>query len=80
MRPAEHKEVAVAYAGVLDRGNGDLLVRPAGYRDHMVHFYDETSAKEPHQICSEQAGDVGRVLGELLARVRAHAKRVEGTI
>lgn len=77
---AEYKEVAVARAGILDRGNGELLVRLAGYRNRMVHFYDEISTKELYQICSEQAGDVGRVLGALLAWVRAHPERVDGTI
>jgi len=44
----EYKETARALGerGVLDADHGHLLEQMAGYRNPLVHFYDEVSAEE----------------------------------
>ena len=80
--PAEYKEVAIglARAQVLGESQGALLVRLAGYRDRLVHFYDEVSDEELYEICTRQAGDVGDLLDALLGWVRRHPEQVEGRL
>jgi uncharacterized protein YutE (UPF0331/DUF86 family) len=78
--PAEYKEVALtlARAQVLDESQGALLVRLAGYRNRLVHFYDEVSDEELYEICTQHAGDIGDLLDALLGWVRRHPELVEG--
>jgi uncharacterized protein YutE (UPF0331/DUF86 family) len=80
--PAEYKEVAIALARaqVLDESRGALLVRLAGYRNRLVHFYDEVSDEELLEICTQHAGDIGDLLDALLGWVRRHPELVEGRL
>lgn len=80
--PAEYKEVALALsrARVLDEEQGELLVRLAGYRNRLVHFYDEVSDAELYDICTRQAGDIDALLDALLGWVRRHPELVEGRL
>ena len=80
--PAEYKEVALALARerVLDQSEGQLLVRLAGYRNRLVHFYDEVSDEELYEICTRYAGDVGELLEALLGWVRRHPELVDGRL
>ena len=65
---------------MLDESQGALLVRLAGYRNRLVHFYDEVSDEEPYEICTQRAGDVGDLLDALLGWVRRHPELVEGRL
>ncbi|MCX6373876.1 MAG: DUF86 domain-containing protein [Actinobacteria bacterium] len=78
--PAEYKEVAIALARahVLDEAQGALLVRLAGCRNRLTHFYDEVTDKELYEICTQHAGDIGDLLDALLGWVRRHPQLVEG--
>jgi uncharacterized protein YutE (UPF0331/DUF86 family) len=80
--PAEYKEVAIALtrAHVLDESQGALLVRLAGYRNRLVHFYDEVSDEELYEICTQHACDIGDLLEALLDWVRRHPDLVEGRL
>jgi uncharacterized protein YutE (UPF0331/DUF86 family) len=80
--PAEYKEVALALsrARVLDESQGELLVRLAGYRNRMVHFYDEVSDEELYEICTRHAGDIDTLLDALLGWVRRNPELVEGRL
>ena len=80
--PAEYKEVALglARAEVLGEAHGALLVRMAGYRNRLVHFYDEVTDEELFEICTRHAGDVGDLLDALLGWVRRHPEQVEGRL
>jgi len=80
--PAEYKEVALVLtrARVLDESQGALLVRLAGYRNRLVHFYDEVSDEELFEICTQHIGDVGALLDALLGWVRRHPELVEGRL
>lgn len=80
--PAEYEEVALALARthVLDEAQGALLVRLAGYRNRLVHFYDEVSDEELFEVCRQRAGDVDDLLEALLGWVRRHPELVEGRL
>lgn len=56
----EYKQVAIALrqAGVLDEQNGAVLLEMAGYRNRLVHFYDEVGAAELYEICAHRLGDL----------------------
>jgi len=77
--PAEYKEVAAmsASAGLLSEGQGALMMRIAGYRNRLVHFYDEVSENELYDICSSQLGDVRALLDALLEWVRRHPEAID---
>ena len=47
--------------GVFDKETADLLVKLAGYRNRMVHFYHEVTAAELFAICASELHDVERV-------------------
>jgi uncharacterized protein YutE (UPF0331/DUF86 family) len=80
--PAEYKEVAIALAraNVLDEAQGALLVRLAGYRNRLTHFYDEVTDEDLFEICTQHAGDIGDLLDALLGWVRRHPELVEGRL
>jgi uncharacterized protein YutE (UPF0331/DUF86 family) len=80
--PAEYKAVAAmsAESGLIDPGRGALMMQIAGYRNRLVHFYDEISEQELYEICSSQLDDVRSVLEALVDWVRTHPGLVDGTL
>ncbi len=44
--------------GVLSAPQAELFRRLAGYRNRMVHFYQEISDEELYSICSSQIGNI----------------------
>jgi uncharacterized protein YutE (UPF0331/DUF86 family) len=80
--PAEYKEVAAlsVTAGLLNQSQGALMMQLAGYRNRLVHFYDEVSAKELYEICSTELDDVRSLLDALLGWVREHPDLVDGEL
>jgi len=43
----------------------------AGYRNRMVHFYDEVTTDELYNICHDQLNDVERILAAILKWVNS---------
>jgi uncharacterized protein YutE (UPF0331/DUF86 family) len=78
----EYKQMAsrLAANAVISEDAEARLVRMAGYRNRMVHFYDEISAEELYRICTTDSGDVERVLEEILAWLRTHPDRLDRTL
>jgi uncharacterized protein YutE (UPF0331/DUF86 family) len=78
----EYKEIAqrLTEQGILSADNGRLLEKMAGYRNRMVHFYQEISNQELYEICSNQLGDVGTVLKELLQWVNDHPEKIDHSL
>ncbi len=70
----EYKEVALRLRahGVLSEGSHSLLLRMAGYRNRLTHFYSEITSEELRTICENELGDVEMVLDEMLTWLRAH--------
>lgn len=59
----EYKEIprALQQQGILSTELGEVGLRMAGYRNRMVHFYDEISSEELHRILSEHLGEIERI-------------------
>ena len=63
--------------GVLDAPTVDLLVKLAGYRNRMVHFYHEVTAAELFGICANELQDVQRISAAYLQWMRQHPDQVD---
>jgi len=75
----EYKAIAeeLARAGVIDRELAVLLRDMAGYRNRMVHFYDEVAPAELYRIGLRAPVDIERIIAAVLAWLDAHPERVE---
>jgi uncharacterized protein YutE (UPF0331/DUF86 family) len=75
----EYREVAIALreVGVLDGAQESILRTLAGYRNRLVHFYQEVSDRELYEICAGQLGDVEEVLGAMLAWIAARPEKID---
>lgn len=70
----QYKEVArlLGEKGIVPRGFADeTLVRMAGYRVRLVHFYAEVTPKEMYQIIRERPGDIEEFVRQI-KRVLEH--------
>ena len=78
----EYKQIAemLVQQGILSPDDGKILRQMAGYRNRMVHFYDEISGKELYEICTQGVSDIIRVSGAILAWLREHQDKVDTTI
>ncbi len=75
----EYKEIATRLeeTGVLAGDQAATLVRLAGYRNRLVHFYHEVSDRELYEICSGQLGDVDRASDVIASWIGTHADLVD---
>ena len=53
------------------------MIQIAGYRNRLVHFYEEMSKNELYEICSSQLADVRSLLDALLQWVRRHPELID---
>jgi uncharacterized protein YutE (UPF0331/DUF86 family) len=79
---SEYKEIALTLVeqGVLSKAEGNLLEKMAGYRNRMVHYYQEISDRELYEICSAQTEDVSSLLEALLRWIVQHPQQVDHTL
>ena len=79
---AEYKAIATTLAeqGVLSADDAALLVRLAGYRNRMVHFYHAVGDEELRLICRDNAVDIEHLLDALLTWLRTHADAMDHRI
>jgi uncharacterized protein YutE (UPF0331/DUF86 family) len=49
----------------------------AGYRNRLVHFYDQVSTEELYTICTQQIEDVSRLAYRLRDWVASHPELVD---
>lgn len=63
-----------------EREEGEKLRRMAGYRNRMVHYYQEISNRELYQICSEELGDLEYILSAFLTWIKDHPGSVDQTL
>jgi len=75
----EYKEIPIKLReeGILNETETDLLREMAGYRNRMVHFYDEISSEELYQICAEQVGDIDKILTLILTWIESHPEMID---
>jgi len=75
----EYKEIAVRLQScqVLAEDEAALLRDMAGYRNRMVHFYDEVTAAELFDISARRLGEVERLLDAIVRWVDTHPEAVD---
>ena len=78
---AEYKEVPAELLknGVLTPAQAGVLREMAGYRNRMVHFYDEVEVHELYEICTQSLDDIEATLDAILAWIDGHPEFVEPT-
>ena len=71
----EYREIATKLGdcGVLTPEETALMRDMAGYRNRMVHFYDEMSEEELLDIGAHRLSDIERVLGALIKWIDTNA-------
>lgn len=80
--PAEYKTVALdlKQVGILDTEETALLVKMAGYRNRLTHFYYEVKAEELYAICAHRLTDIERVVDALERWILEHPDRIDPTL
>ena len=78
---AEYKEVPAELLknGVLTPAQAGVLREMAGYRNRMVHFYDEVEVHELYEICTQSLDDIEATLDAILAWIDGHPEFVDPT-
>lgn len=78
----EYKQIAeeLEKEKVLTPQNAALLRTLAGYRNRMVHFYDEITPEELYTLCSEQLGDLLIVRHAYLNWLKDNPEKVDETL
>lgn len=80
--PAEYKEIAgnLVREGVITEEEGRSLREMAGYRNRMVHFYDEIEQDELYQILRDELSDAERLADAFIRWLREHPDKVDISI
>jgi uncharacterized protein YutE (UPF0331/DUF86 family) len=76
---SEYKAVSTALRNhdVLREEEAGILHTLAGYRNRMVHFYDELSESELYDTCVRELGDIERVCDAYRRWLKAHPEKLE---
>jgi uncharacterized protein YutE (UPF0331/DUF86 family) len=79
---SEYKEIALRLQKreLLTDQEASLLLKMAGYRNRMVHFYHEISSEELHGICTHGLADVECVIEAFKRWIREHPERMDETL
>jgi len=79
---SEYKEIptGLQQMGVLTADQAHLMRDMAGYRNRLIHFYDEISTTELYQICAGQASDVAYLANQLGQWVSEQSERVNRSL
>lgn len=79
---AEYKRIppALREVGVLSAEGERRMLDMAGYRNRMVHFYDEITPTELYGILTAHLTDVDAVVAELRTWLNANPDRVNSTL
>lgn len=67
-------------SGVLTAAEAATLRQMAGYRNRMVHFYDEVSPREILAICTDHLTDITSIAAAYERWARTNPSRVDLTI
>ncbi len=66
--------------GVVPRDTAALLLLMAGYRNRMVHYYNEITDRELYELCSQRLPDIETVLNGLLEWVKNNPDKTDPAI
>lgn len=66
-KPLEYKEIAkeLAQRKIISQDYLEVLIKIAGYRNRMVHFYKEISEEELYYIIKNNLSDIERFVVEI---------------
>lgn len=73
----EYKEVAKELGDkrIVTKEYSEMLIKIAGYRNRMVHFYKEIKDRELYDILQNDLGDVEKFLKEMEIFLRKYKKQ-----
>lgn len=76
---SEYKAIAreLQEVGVLGPEEANLLREMAGYRNRLVHFYDEVSVEELYEICTKGLDDIERLTQALVQWIDTHPEQID---
>jgi uncharacterized protein YutE (UPF0331/DUF86 family) len=79
---SEYKSIprGLREAGLLTEGEADLLRQMAGYRNRLVHFYDQITTEELYTICAQQMDDVLLIAYRLRDWIASHPDLVDRSL
>jgi uncharacterized protein YutE (UPF0331/DUF86 family) len=79
---AEYEAIAqrLGERAVLDAAQVERLRAMAGYRNRLVHFYDEVTPAELYRILTEHVDDVRRLLDALRSWIAAHPELIDESL
>ena len=75
----EYKEIAreLGKREVISQELSDVLIKMAGHRNRMVHFYKEITPEEIHQILINNLGDFDKFNKEVISFIRKYEEKKE---
>lgn len=75
----EYKEIGskLAEQGVLDDRGRQLMRQMAGYRNRMVHFYNEVSNDELYEICNHRLIDIEEACKDIVSWLRKNPTHMD---
>lgn len=79
---SEYKEIGTQLVAqnVLLPDDGSLMRLIAGYRNRMVHFYNEVTTKELYQLVTQHLGDIDKLCDALVQWMRDHPEMIDHKI
>lgn len=79
---AEYKEIAreLRDKGVLNQTDAGTMTMLAGYRNRMVHVYQDVTPRELYEICCHQFEDVKRIAERLLRWTNEHPEMIDASL
>ena len=78
----EYKMIATRLheCGVIDGTIEKIFSKLAGYRNRMVHFYDEITDDELYEICTKKLIDIESVLDTLTRWLKEHPEKIDTSL
>ena len=78
----EYKEIAkgLSEQGILNEETCKLLITMAGYRNRMVHFYNEISDRELFDICSKEISDIEKILNQIIKWIEGNPDMIDNSL
>lgn len=78
----EYKQIGLGLENrrILSESQARLFRKLAGYRNRMVHFYQEISDEELYSICSSQIGDIRDITYAIVKWIREHPNMQDETL
>jgi len=72
----EYKKIASSLGenGIVDSDFSETLVKMAGYRNRMVHLYNEISPAELHEIIQTHLSDIDQFMREIIGFLKKAGK------